>query len=67
MSASDLAPGILIAVPQMDDPNFSRSVVLLRRPGAGTWPARAEDERADVLLRAGDQPMEAYPPKPEAR
>ena len=26
---SDLAPGILIAVPQMDDPNFSRSVVLL--------------------------------------
>ena len=26
---SDLAPGILIAVPQMDDPNFARSVVLL--------------------------------------
>jgi len=26
---SDLAPGILIAVPQMDDANFSRSVVLL--------------------------------------
>ncbi|HUJ24930.1 MAG TPA: YqgE/AlgH family protein [Myxococcales bacterium] len=26
---SDLAPGILIAVPQMDDENFSRSVVLL--------------------------------------
>ena len=26
---SDLAPGILIAVPQLDDPNFSRSVVLL--------------------------------------
>jgi putative transcriptional regulator len=26
---SDLAPGILIAVPQMDDPNFHRSVVLL--------------------------------------
>ena len=26
---SELAPGILIAVPQMDDPNFSRSVVLL--------------------------------------
>lgn len=29
MAASDLAPGILIAVPQMDDPNFTRSVVLL--------------------------------------
>ena len=27
--SSDLAPGILIAVPQMDDPNFHRSVVLL--------------------------------------
>lgn len=26
---SDLAPGLLIAVPQMDDPNFARSVVLL--------------------------------------
>ena len=26
---SDLAPGILIAVPQLEDPNFSRSVVLL--------------------------------------
>src|SRR2546423_15538415 len=25
----DLAPGLLIAVPQMEDPNFSRSVVLL--------------------------------------
>jgi putative transcriptional regulator len=28
-AVSDLAPGLLIAVPQMDDPNFSRSVVLL--------------------------------------
>jgi putative transcriptional regulator len=26
---SDLAPGLLIAVPQLEDPNFSRSVVLL--------------------------------------
>lgn len=26
---SDLAPGLLIAVPQMDDPNFAQSVVLL--------------------------------------
>lgn len=26
---SELAPGFLIAVPQMDDPNFARSVVLL--------------------------------------
>ena len=26
---SDLAPGILIAVPQLDDPNFARAVVLL--------------------------------------
>ena len=30
---SDLAPGILIAVPQMDDPNFSRTVVLLIEHG----------------------------------
>src|SRR6266481_5716058 len=28
-SVDDLAPGLLIAVPQMGDPNFSRSVVLL--------------------------------------
>jgi putative transcriptional regulator len=28
-AGSDLAPGLLIAVPQIDDPNFSRSVVLL--------------------------------------
>src|SRR2546430_9265439 len=28
-SVDDLAPGLLIAVPQMEDPNFSRSVVLL--------------------------------------
>lgn len=26
---SELAPGFLIAVPQLDDPNFSRSVVLM--------------------------------------
>jgi putative transcriptional regulator len=26
---SDLAPGLLIAVPQLEDPNFTRSVVLL--------------------------------------
>jgi putative transcriptional regulator len=30
---SELAPGFLIAVPQMDDPNFSRSVVLLVEHG----------------------------------
>ena len=28
------------------------SLVLLRHPAESTWPARAEDERADVLLRA---------------
>jgi putative transcriptional regulator len=28
-AGSDLAPGFLIAVPQLDDPNFARSVVLL--------------------------------------
>ena len=30
---SELAPGFLIAVPQMDDPNFARSVVLLIEHG----------------------------------
>ncbi|TMA42054.1 MAG: hypothetical protein E6J82_10490, partial [Deltaproteobacteria bacterium] len=29
IAVSDLAPGLLIAVPQLDDPNFARSVVLL--------------------------------------
>jgi putative transcriptional regulator len=32
---SDLAPGFLIAVPQMDDPNFARSVVLLVEHSTG--------------------------------
>jgi uncharacterized protein (TIGR03089 family) len=32
------------------------SVVLLRHPAEATWPARREDERATVELRAGDQP-----------
>jgi putative transcriptional regulator len=31
MSQSSLAPGLLLAMPQMIDPNFSRSVVLLCR------------------------------------
>ena len=29
MIGTDLAPGLLIAVPQLDDPNFARSVVLM--------------------------------------
>ncbi len=33
MNKSELAPGFLIAVPQLDDPNFSRSVVLLVEHG----------------------------------
>lgn len=32
---SDLAPGFLIAVPQMEDSNFSRTVVLLVEHGEG--------------------------------
>ena len=29
MTATNLAPGLLIAMPQLDDPNFTRSVVLM--------------------------------------
>jgi putative transcriptional regulator len=29
MSTSEIAPGLLLAMPQLDDPNFSRAVVLM--------------------------------------
>lgn len=35
LAVSELAPGVLIAVPQMEDPNFERSVVLMLEHTAG--------------------------------
>ncbi|MGH7291009.1 MAG: YqgE/AlgH family protein, partial [Myxococcota bacterium] len=29
MRPSELAPGLLLAMPQLDDPNFTRAVVLM--------------------------------------
>lgn len=51
MGVSDLAPGILIAVPQMDDENFSRSVVLLVEHNEGGAMGIVVNRPSDVMLR----------------
>jgi uncharacterized protein (TIGR03089 family) len=54
---TDLHPAARSGVPVFLAPIVhGGSVVLLRDPGEATWPARREDERATVELRAGDQP-----------
>jgi len=47
---SDLAPGLLIAVPQMDDPNFARSVVLLIEHNESGAMGITFNRPSDVLL-----------------
>ena len=47
---SELAPGLLIAVPQMDDPNFARSVVLLIEHGASGAMGIVLNIRSDVSV-----------------
>ena len=54
---TDLHPAAGTGVPAFLAPMVhSGSIVLLRHPGEATWPARREDERATVELRAPDQP-----------
>jgi len=54
---TDMHPGAQHGVPVFLAPMVhGGSVVLLRDPAEATWPARREDERATVELRAGDQP-----------
>jgi hypothetical protein len=54
---TDLHPAARSGVPVFLAPVVhGGSVVLLRNPGEATWPARREDERATVELRAADQP-----------
>ncbi len=48
---SELAPGLLIAVPQMDDDNFSRSVVLMLEHGPDGAMGLVFNRRSDVKLR----------------
>jgi uncharacterized protein (TIGR03089 family) len=50
---TDVHPASAHGVPAFLGPLLSGgSLVLLRHPSDATWPARAEDERADVELRA---------------
>jgi uncharacterized protein (TIGR03089 family) len=54
---TDMHPAARAGVPVFLAPMaHGGSVVLLRHPAEATWPARREDERATVELRAGDQP-----------
>ena len=54
---TDMHPASQAGVPVFLAPMVhGGSVVLLRHPTEATWPARREDERATVELRAGDQP-----------
>ena len=54
---TDMHPAAQAGVPVFLAPMaHGGSVVLLRHPAEATWPARREDERATVELRAGDQP-----------
>lgn len=47
---SELAPGFLIAVPQLDDPNFSRSVVLMLEHTTAGAMGIAVNRPSDVTL-----------------
>lgn len=51
MGESDLAPGLLIAVPQMDDENFARSVVLLVEHNEGGAMGIVVNRPSDVMLK----------------
>lgn len=51
IAVSDLAPGLLIAVPQLDDPNFHRSVVLLVEHNESGAMGIVFNRPSDIALR----------------
>ncbi len=64
MANASLAPVLLVSMPQMNDPNFSRTVVLLAEYGAhgafGLVLNRRMDEPAMAIVTA-DEPLEIHP------
>jgi len=47
---SDIAPGFLIAVPQMEDPNFARAVVLMVEHGPDGAMGIVVNRRSEITL-----------------
>jgi putative transcriptional regulator len=64
MANASLAPVLLLAMPQMIDPNFSKTVVLLAEYGAhgafGLVVNRRMDEPAAAIVTA-DDPLDIHP------
>ena len=64
MANASLAPVLLVSMPQMNDPNFSRTVVLLAEYGShgafGLVLNRRMDEPAMSIVTA-DEPLEIHP------
>jgi putative transcriptional regulator len=64
MANASLAPVLLVSMPQMNDPNFSKTVVLLAEYGAhgafGLVLNRRMDEPAASIVTA-DEPLEIHP------
>jgi putative transcriptional regulator len=64
MANASLAPVLLVSMPQMLDPNFSKTVVLLAEYGAhgafGLVLNRRMDEPAHAIVTA-DEPLEIHP------
>ena len=64
MANASLAPVLLVSMPQMNDPNFSKTVVLLAEYGAhgafGLVLNRRMDEPAMAIVTA-DEPLEIHP------
>src|SRR5574339_625534 len=64
MANESLAPVLLVSMPQMLDPNFSKSVVLLAEYGPsgafGLVINRRMDEPAHMIVTA-DEPLEIHP------
>jgi putative transcriptional regulator len=64
MANASLAPVLLVSMPQMNDPNFAKTVVLLAEYGAhgafGLVLNRRMDEPAMSMVTA-DEPLEIHP------
>jgi putative transcriptional regulator len=64
MANASLAPVLLVSMPQMLDPNFSKTVVLLAEYGAhgafGLVLNRRMDEPANAIVTA-DEPLDIHP------
>src|SRR5687767_9632085 len=64
MANASLAPVLLVSMPQMNDPNFSKTVVLLAEYGShgafGLVLNRRMDEPAMAIVSA-DEPLEIHP------